>query len=135
MKIKILAGLIGIGTMIAATGCVDTVAGTRAPAMSVGHDSFSNRYERSVDQAYQASLAVLTRDGTMLTEFIPHNSTNTVRAIYGKVNQRNVWIRVEAVDARVTQVTVEVRTVSGFRDQDLAHQVATEIGIQLSSAP
>jgi hypothetical protein len=135
MKLKLLAGLMGIGIGILATGCSDTVAGTSAPKMSVGHDSFSNRYERTVEQVYQASLAVLTRDGQMITEFIPHNSTNTVRAIYGKVNQRNVWIRVEAVDPKVTEVTVQVRTVAGLRDQDLTHQLGTEIGIQLSQSP
>ncbi len=132
MKIKVLAGLIAIA--IAATGCVNTVAGTKAPAMSFGHDDFSGRYERSVDQVYQAAVTVLNRNGVMLTEYIPHDTTNNVRAMYGKVNQSKVWIRVEAVDAKVTEVTVQARTTAGFRDQDLTHELEKQIGMQLVAA-
>ena len=43
----------------------------------------------------------------LLTEFIPHDTTNTVRSLQGKVNEKNVWIRVEAVDPKpITEVTV-----------------------------
>jgi hypothetical protein len=54
--------------------------------------------------------------------------------MYGKVNQRNVWIRVEPVDPKVTEVTVEARTRAGLRDQDLVHELEKEIALQLQSA-
>ena len=101
--------------------------------MSFGEDRFSGRYERTPDQVYQAALTVLNNNGVLLTEYIPHDTTNSVRSLYGKVNQRNVWISVEPVDPKITQVTVEARTRAGFRDQDLVHELEKEIALQLQS--
>ena len=89
------------------------------------------RYERSVDQVYQASVAVIQNNGVIITEFIPHDTTNTVRSLQGKVNQRNVWVKVEAVDPKITSVTVQART-SMNSDIDLAHQLEKEIALQLA---
>jgi hypothetical protein len=133
MKMKILAAFAGIGMVILASGCISTVSGTKTPAMSFGEDRFAGRYQRTPDQVYQASVAVLTHNGVLLTEYIPHDTTNSVRSMYGKVDQRNVWISVEPVDARVTQVTVEARTRVGFRDLDLVHELEKEIALQLES--
>ena len=134
MKTKILAAFAGIGMVLLATGCIHTVSGTKTAAMSFGEDSFSGRYERSPDQVYQAAVTVLNNFGVLITEYIPHDTTNSVRAMYGKVNQRNVWIRVEPVDPKVTEVTVEARTRAGLRDQDLVHELEKEIALQLQSA-
>ncbi len=119
-----------------AVGCVHTVSGERTAAMSFGEDSYSGRYERTPDQVYRASIKVLTTDGQLITEYIPHDTTNsvsTVRAMYGKVNERKVWIRVEPVDSKITEVTVQARTAGGFRDQDLVHELEKEIALQLQS--
>ncbi len=116
-----------------AVGCVNTVGGTKTPAMSFGEDSYSGRYQRTPDQVYKAAVTVMNNNGVLLTEYIPHDSTNSVRAMYGKVNERKVWIRVEPVDPTVTQVTVQARTTAGFRDQDLTHELEKEIALQLQS--
>lgn len=116
-----------------AAGCVSTVSGTKSPALSPGEDSFTGQYRRSPDQVYKASVMVLNNNGVLLTEFIPHDTTNNVRSMYGKVNDRNVWIRVEPVDPTVTAVTVEARTKVGLRDQDLVHELEKEIALQLQS--
>jgi len=133
MKIKILAAVAGFGMVLLATGCISTVSGTKSPAMSFGEDRFSGRYERSPEQVYQASVAVLNNNGVLITEYIPHDTTNSMRSMYGKVNARNVWISVEPVDLKITQVTVEARTRAGFRDQDLVHELEKEIALQLQS--
>jgi Protein of unknown function (DUF3568) len=131
MKMKILAAFTGMA--LVATGCVTTVSGTKSPAMSWGQDSVSGRYQRSLDQVYQASVQVIQNNGVLLTEFIPHDSTNTVRSLYGKVNQQNVWIRVEAVDPRITQVDVEARTKWGGRNLNLVHELEKEIALNLQA--
>lgn len=113
-------------------GCVKTVSGTHAFATTIGQDTMSGRYQRTLDQVYQASVAVIQQDGVLLTEFIPHDSTNSVRSLEGRVNERDVWIRVEAVDPRVTAVDVEARTKWGGRDLDLAHELDKEIALQLA---
>ena len=118
-----------------AAGCVSTVSDTKTPALSWGEDSFTGQYRRSPDQVYKASVVVLNNNGVLLTEFIPHDVTNNVRSMYGKVNDRNVWIRVEPVDPTVTAVTVEARTKMGLRDQDLVHELEKEIALQLQSMP
>jgi hypothetical protein len=133
MKAKILAAFAGIGMVLLATGCINTVSGTRTAAMSFGEDRFSGRYERTPDQVYQASVMVMNHNGVLITEYIPHDTTNSVRSLYGKVDQRNVWISVETVDPKTTQVTVEARTHAGFRDQDLVHELEKEIALQLQS--
>jgi len=134
MKTKFFAALIGIGTAAIITGCVSTVGGTHSPAVSFGQDSLSGRYERSLDQVYRSSLQVIQNDGTLVTEYIPHDTTNSVRAFFGKVNDRNVWVRVEAIDPNtpVTEVTVQARSKWGTKDIDLVHELEKEIGLQLA---
>ena len=132
MKTKIFAVFAGIAVIVA-TGCVHTVSGTKSPAMSWGQDRFVNKYERSADQVYQASVSVIKNNGVLLTEYIPHDATNAVRALSGKVNQRNVWVNVEPLDPNITQVTVQVRSPAGFRDLNLAHELQEEIALQLQA--
>jgi len=89
MKMKIFAALVGM--VIVTAGCVSTVSGTHSPALTWSKDQVGGRYERSVDQVYQASVQVIQNNGVLLTEYIPHDSTNMVRSLQGKVNERNVW--------------------------------------------
>ena len=85
-----------------------------------------------MDQVYQASVQVIQNNGVLLTEYIPHDSTNMVRSLQGKVNERNVWIRVEAVDPKITEVTVQARSSWGVSDVDLSHELEKEIALQLA---
>jgi hypothetical protein len=120
------------GMVVIATGCVRTVSGTHSPAITWSKDRVEGRYQRSVDQVYQASVAVIQNNGVIITEFIPHDTTNTVRSLQGKVNEKNVWISVQAVDPTVTQVTVQARSTMGISDVDLSHELEKEIALQLA---
>jgi hypothetical protein len=133
MKTKIFAALIGVSLLTA--GCVSTVSGTKSPAITFSQDRVQGSYQRSVDQVYQASVAVIQNNGVVLTEFIPHDTTNTVRSLQGKVNQKNVWVSVEAVDPMkpVTLVTVQARSTMGVGDIDLAHEMEKEIALRLAA--
>jgi hypothetical protein len=131
MKNKIFAVL--AAASVIATGCVHTVTDTQTFAVSYGRDSVAGRYQRSVEQVYQASLAVINRNGVLLTEYVPHDTTNTVRSLSGRVNDRKVWIRVEQVDPQVSQVDVEARTKFGRVDLDLVHELEKEIALQLAA--
>ncbi|MGD0252040.1 MAG: DUF3568 family protein [Verrucomicrobiota bacterium] len=130
MKTKIFLAFLGVA--IITSGCVNTVSGTKTGALLPNRDQVQGRYQRSVDQVYQAAVQVVQSDGVVVTEFIPHDTTNTVRALKGKVNQRNVWIRVAAEDPQITQVTVQARTKVGG-DVDLAHQLEKEIALKLTT--
>lgn len=130
MKMKFFAVLAGIAFV--AAGCTSTVSDTHTPALTWSRDHLSQRYERTIDQAYQASVAVIQSNGVLLTEYIPHDSTNSVRSLQGKVNEKNVWIRVEAIDPKTTEVTVQVRSTWGVSDVSLASELLTQVALQLS---
>jgi hypothetical protein len=130
MKNLFLGALAGI--VIVAAGCVSTVSGTHSPAVTWSRDSVQGRYERTLDQVYQASVQVILHNGVLLTEYIPHDNTNAVRSLSGKVNDLNVWIRVEAVDPNITEVTVQARSSWGVSDVDLPHELEKEIALQLA---
>jgi Protein of unknown function (DUF3568) len=132
MKLKLFALFAGIVISIVATGCTSTVSGTSTMAVPFTKDKVEGRYQRTVDQVYQASVAVIQNNGVLITEYIPHDTTNTVRSLYGKVNQNNVWMRVEAIDPQITQVTVQARSKFGGADVDLAHELEKEIALQLA---
>jgi hypothetical protein len=133
MKMKFFAVL--AGAVIIATGCVKTVTDEHTFASTWSKDTLGNRYNRTLDQVYQASVAVIQNDGVLVQEYIPHDNTNAVRSLEGKVNQCKVWVRVEAVDPKTTQVDVQARNEWGGSNADLAHELATEISLQLAREP
>jgi hypothetical protein len=130
MKKLIFAALAGI--IMVTAGCVSTVTDTSSPALTWSTDKISARYQRSVDQVYQAAVTVVQNNGVVLTEYIPHDTTNTVRALSGKVNQKNVWVRVEAVDPKITELTIQARSSWGISDVALASELVTEVALQLA---
>jgi hypothetical protein len=131
MKTKIFAALAGTVILLGLSACVSTVTDQHTPGVPLLKDSFENRYERTVDQAFEATKAVISNSGVLNSESILHNQTNLVKTIEGKVNQRSVWVRIEGIDPKVTSVTVQTRTPGGAPDMDLAHQLATEIAVKL----
>jgi Protein of unknown function (DUF3568) len=130
MKKLIFSALAGI--IVVTAGCVSTVTETSSPALTWSTDKISARYQRSVDQVYQAAVSVIQNNGQVLTEYIPHDTTNTVRALSGKVNQKNVWVRVEAVDPKITELTIQARSSWGVSDVALASELVTEVALQLA---
>ncbi len=131
MKKTFFAVLAGVAVVVA-TGCVHTVSDTSTFAVSYGKDSVAGRYQRDLDTVYKASVAVIQNDGVLLTEYIPHDNTNAVRSLTGRVNDCKVWIRVEQVDPKISQVDVEARTKWGRVNIDLVHELEKEIALQLA---
>jgi hypothetical protein len=132
MKKKILVGSAVMAMALAIVGCVGTVSDTHTAGFHVP-DSVQGRYARSLDEVYQASVQVVEHEGVLVTEYIPHDTTNSVRSLQGKVNQEDVWIRVESIDPQITQVTVQARSGMGG-DVQQAHEIDKDIALQLSRA-
>ena len=80
---------------------------------------------------HTAAKDVIKFNGTLLSETTLHTETNEVKTVEGKVNQRTVWVRVEAVDPKVTGVAVQARTPGGGADVELAHELEKQIAIKL----
>jgi len=129
MKPVLFAAFLGIGLI--ATGCVRTVSGTKTAAWPLVKDRIEGRYERPVNEVYDAAKAVIVSNGVLSNEYILHETTNSVRALEGKVKQRTVWIRVESVDPTVTAVTVQARTKGGGKDIELVHELEKQIALKL----
>lgn len=129
MKTKILVIL--FGAVMLAVGCVSTVNEHSAPGVPFIKDKIVGRYQRSVDQCFTAAKEVVSSLGTLLNESTLYNQTNAVKTVGGKVNQRSVWIRIESVDPKITQVTVQTRTYAGGADLDLAAEIDKQIALKL----
>jgi len=128
MKIKLLAVIAGVAVI--AAGCVGTVSGKKTGAVPFVKDRFEARYERPPAQIFEAAKAVITFNGTLLSESTLHG-TNNIMALEGKVNKRSVWISVEPVDAKVTSVFVQARTSAGGTDLPLCHELDKQIALKL----
>ncbi len=94
-------------------------------------DKIQGRYERPVDQIFQAAKDVIKENGVLVREGVLYSQTNEVKTVEGKVNQRNVWVRVEGVDPKVSEVTVQTRTPGGGADIDLAAELEKQIALKL----
>lgn len=133
MKIQLFAVILGLA--VAAVGCVDTVSGRKTAGVPFVKDTIEARYERPMDQVFQAAKEVLRFNGTLANESILHNQTNAlnniVKTAEGRVNQRTVWVRVEQIDPRITAVAVQARTSGGGSDIDLASEIDKQIALKL----
>ena len=120
-----------VGAVLAVAGCVSTVDERKTAGVPFIKDKVGGRYERSVDQVAQAAKQVVTANGVLINESTLYNQTNAVKTVEGKVNQRTVWVRIEYVDPKVTEVTVQTRTPGGGSDIDLAHELEKQIALKL----
>ena len=124
-----------VGMAIITGGCVKTVSDThQASVWPVGKDQVEGRYERGIDQVYRAAFTVISNNGVVVTEYIPHDTSNGARSLQGKVSQCNVWVRVSSEDdPKITSIVVQVRTKWGNSNVELAHELEKEIALQLQS--
>lgn len=133
MNTKIFAGMVAV--VLIATGCVNTVTGRKTAAVPFLKNTIQSRYERPVDQVFQAAKEVIAFNGSLVNEGVLYGQTNavanTVRTIEGSVNQRTVWVRIEQVDPRVTAVAVQTRTSAGGTDIELAAELDKQIALKL----
>jgi len=130
MRTTIFAVL--LGALLVGAGCVNTVNDRSTAGMPFIKDRVEGRYERTVDQVFAAARDVVAGKGVLADESTLYGQTNTVKTIKGKINQCNVWVRVEGVDPKVTSVIVQTRTAGGGADLDLAHEVEKEIALKLA---
>ena len=119
------------GAIVVGAGCVSTVNDRSTAGWPFIKDKVEGRYARSVPQVFEAAKAVIRKNGVLVNESTLYAQTNAVKTVEGKVNQRSVYIRVEAVDPKVTGVTVQTRTSGGGSDIDLAAEIKAQISVKL----
>ena len=118
-----LLAVCGLAVLIA--GCINTVDGRKNAGVPFVKDKIESRYERPVAQVFAAAKAVLAFNGVLTSENTINNS------LEAKVNTRTVWVRVDKIDEKVTQVTVQTRTKGGGADIYLAAELDKQIALKL----
>jgi hypothetical protein len=131
MKTKILWMAAGLAAACAVAGCVQTVTDKQTVGIPLIRDSMEGQYDRSVEQVFQAAKKVLDKAGTVTIFSTLPNQTNLVRTLEAKVNQRNVYVRIEAVSPNITALAVQTRTPGGATDLTLAQALKEEIALAL----
>ncbi|MGO8931558.1 MAG: DUF3568 family protein [Limisphaerales bacterium] len=122
-----------LGGLVFVAGCVSTVNDRSTAAWPLVKDKFEGRYERPVDQVYGTAVEVIKFSGAIGRESIINPGPNQARTIEAKVNGRSVWVRVEAVDEKITSVIVQVRTKGGGSDLELTQELQKQIAVKLAT--
>ena len=108
-------------------GCVDTLSGRNRAAVPFVKDKIEARYERSPMEIWQAAKDVLAYNGTLYSE-------DTLKStLEASVNARTVWVKVQPLDTKVSQVWIQVRTKGGGTDMELAGEIDKQIAIRLAA--
>src|SRR5262245_58538045 len=132
MKMKFFAVLAASMTLGTLTGCYHDPTDRTKFGVPFIKDNITAKYDqRTVNEAFEAAKAVITKNGTLLSETTTY--ATDVKVAYGKINQRDVWVSVQAIEPKVTQVTVQARNSAGGSDIDMAAQINLEIGLKLAS--
>ena len=118
--------------LVTLTGCVNTVTEQKTAGVKLSSDQLENRYEVPLNQAFDAAKSALTKFGAVSRESTLLQSSNQVRALEGTANGRNVWVRLEALEPRLTSVIVQARSTWAGSDMQTAHDLATRIALELS---
>jgi hypothetical protein len=129
MKIGFLAMLVGVALGVA--GCVHTVTDQKTAGIYLSRDKVQGNYKFPLNTVFEASKKALQSLGQLTRESTLLESTNQVRALEGKVQDTDVWIRVEAVNAQVTSVIVQARSTWIGSNVPVAHEVEKQIALNL----
>jgi hypothetical protein len=96
------------------------------PGVPFIKDSVTARYERPVLEVWAAAKDVLNYNGKIYSEDVMKST------LEASVNQRTVWVRVQPIDQKLTQVTVQARSTIGA-DVELASEIDKQIALRLAT--
>jgi hypothetical protein len=117
-----------LGSLLLATGCYQTQEGRLKAGMPFSSDTFEAKYERPLEEVYQAARKTLAYNGTITSE-------NTVsRTITAKIDTRTVWMRVEQAEPMISRLLVQARN-GGRADLPLAAELDKQTALNLKVMP
>ncbi len=108
-------------------GCVRTVDNRKMAGNPLTKDKIVRVYERPVLTTWVAAKDVLAANGTIIHEDVMQST------LTAKVDTRTVLVKVEAVDAKMSRVTTQVRTKMRNSDLDLAGEIDKQIALRLAT--
>lgn len=120
--------LLAVATLVlAVTGCVRTIDGRREAGNPLVKDKLVRVYERPVMQCWAAAKDVLNVNGTLFSEDVMQSTLSA------RVDTKTVRVKVEAIDPKMTRVTVQTRTKMGHADLDLGGEIDKQIALRLAT--
>lgn len=128
---KTVMAFLVLGAALTLVGCVGTVTETKPGAKPAYQDRVVNRYQKSVDQVFEATKKALTSFGNVTRAGAVLTTTNQVRTVEGFINGKALYVRIEEVDPTTTSAVVQVRTKMGGTDLRLAADVVRQISLYL----
>ena len=127
MRTKIFV-LLAVSTLtLALTGCVGTINGHREVGNPLVKDKLVRVYERPVMQCWAAAKDVLNVNGTIFSEDVMQSTLSA------RVDTRTVRVKVEAIDPKMTRMTIQTRTKMGNSDLDLGGEIDKQIALRLAT--
>lgn len=108
-------------------GCVRTVDNRKMAGNPLTKDKIVRVYERPVLQTWAAAKEVLAANGTIIHEDLMQST------LTAKIDTRTVLVKVEAVDAKMSRVTTQVRTRMRNSDLDLGGEIDKQIALRLAT--
>jgi hypothetical protein len=127
MKKSILF-LAALALTMVTPGCYETQDGRYKAGVPMSTDTIVSKYERPLDEVYEATKKVLTFNGQITAEnFVTHTFT-------AKVDNRTVWVRIDQNEPMITRVTTQARD-GGRGDIQLAAEIDKQIALNLRVMP
>ncbi|MBU6401657.1 MAG: hypothetical protein KGS61_15175, partial [Verrucomicrobia bacterium] len=109
------------------SGCYTDLDGHMHAGVPLVKDKIESRYERPVDQIFEAAKQVLSYNGTLTGE-------NTItKTLAAKIDTRTVEVKVSEVEPKVSKVVVQARRKGGSADIDLASEIDKQIALRLTT--
>ncbi len=95
--------------------------------MGLVRDKVIRVYERPVMQCWSAVKDVLGVNGAIIHEDVMQST------ITARVDTRTVWVKVEAIDPKMTRISTQVRTRFRNSDLDLAGEIDKQVALRLAT--
>ena len=102
-----------------ASGCVNTLEGNLKFGVP-GKDTIVSRYERPYDQIKIAAVAVLKRNGTLVSDDV------VKKVLQARIDTASVFVGIDDSEPKIVKVTVQARR-GATADVDLASEIDKQI--------
>ncbi len=128
MKLNFLGLIASVAVLTVTLACTPTTDGRKKFTVLPGGDTITGRYERSVEQIFAAAKEVLKFNGTLYGE-------NTIsHTLEAKIDTRTVWVSVEEVEPKLTQIKVKSRKKNTLPDIQLSAEIEKQIALRLMAS-
>jgi len=100
-------------------GCVSTLEGNLKFGVP-GKDTIVSRYERPYDQVKAAAIAVLKRNGTLISDDL------VKKVLQARIDTASVYVGIDDGEPKIVKITIQARR-GATPDVDLASEIDKQI--------